>query len=797
MAEKPGEPSDGMTQQSREKPPWVRLLLSDEIVEMVISGITAFSYALPLLGASGFVVLSYVCSYEGVSMVWNGIKTHVGVPIDDILPLEGFGVGAVFGICCFVVCGRGFTRLIQSPLERLLVSSTWFWVLLVLCGTSVLASSLAISLCSVGWRPQWSWSWIWRVLLLGLCVSALSVVLRLLWRPAKERMGKLPLFVAIAIWAGIAIGAFLLAMWWLGRVPFWQLKLDPRKQAENIVKIALTLVGGVGAVAYLVIKYQERQQAGRAEKREKDRTVDTKVQDAINQLGSDKASTRIAGVYALTDIADRYKGGYRQRVVDILCGYLRSDRETYPLGEDGKPATGLPRSGDADKAVESTILSMFVAHLKKGSRDENDMMVRQQVRSDQLWGDCDFDLHGAEFHEMTDFADCVFEGKTDFRLAKFTNISSFSGVKFTDAADFRGAEFKVGVYFICTKFACDARFSGAELTKADFTGAEFEGEANFDRLEDTAITAVSTKFLGDVIFHNAEFEGKADFRGAEFEGKADFTGVEFEGEAIFNQDDVDATETTAVSTKFLGDAIFHNAEFTGYTDFTGVEFKGEAIFNQDDVDATETTAVSTKFLGDVIFHNAEFEGEADFTGVEFERMADFTGVEFKGEADFTGVEFKGEAIFNQDDVELNQDDVDATETTAVSTKFLGDAIFHNAEFTGYTDFTGVEFERMAYFTGAEFKGEAGFNETIFRDGAYFGLTKFRGSAKFSGIKGQQPSFAGGKFNRELHDVKREDGTDFYVFDPSLIPENNAGLPKDAVWYKFPDDDKDDGAATDR
>ena len=752
MAEEPGEPSDGMTQPSREKQPWVRLLLSDEIVEMVISGITAFSYALPLLGASGFVVLSYVCSYEGVSMVWNGIKTHVGVPIDDILPLEGFGVGAVFGICCFVVCGRGFTRLIQSPLERLLVSSTWFWVLLVLCGTSVLASSLAISLCSVGWRPQWSWSWIWRVLLLGLCVSALSVVLRLLWRPAKERMGKLPLFVAIAIWAGIAIGAFLLAMWWLGRVPFWQLKLDPRKQAENIVKIALTLVGGVGAVAYLVIKYQERQQAGRAEKREKDRTVDTKVQDAINQLGSDKASTRIAGVYALTDIADRYKGGYRQRVVDILCGYLRSDRETYPLGEDGKPATGLPRSGDADKAVESTILSMFVAHLKKGSRDENDMMVRQQVRSDQLWGDCDFDLHGAEFHEMTDFADCVFEGKTDFRLAKFTNISSFSGVKFTDAADFRGAEFKVGVYFICTKFACDARFSGAELTKADFTGAEFEGEANFDRLEDTAITAVSTKFLGDVIFHNAEFEGKADFRGAEFEGKADFTGVEFEGEAIFNQDDVDATETTAVSTKFLGDAIFHNAEF---------------------------------------------EGEADFTGVEFERMADFTGVEFKGEADFTGVEFKGEAIFNQDDVELNQDDVDATETTAVSTKFLGDAIFHNAEFTGYTDFTGVEFERMAYFTGAEFKGEAGFNETIFRDGAYFGLTKFRGSAKFSGIKGQQPSFAGGKFNRELHDVKREDGTDFYVFDPSLIPENNAGLPKDAVWYKFPYDDKDDGAATDR
>lgn len=100
--------------------------------------------------------------------------------------------------------------------------------------------------------------------------------------------GRASPFAAIGHAGGAVLGiiAFLLAMCWLGRVPFWQLKLDPEKQAENIVKIALTLVGGVGAVAYLVIKYQERQQAD-AEKREKDRTVDTKMQDAINQLGSD------------------------------------------------------------------------------------------------------------------------------------------------------------------------------------------------------------------------------------------------------------------------------------------------------------------------------------------------------------------------------------------------------------------------------------------------------------------------------------------------------------------------------
>lgn len=145
------------------------------------------------------------------------------------------------------------------------------------------------------------------------------------WRQRlKDWMGKNSLFITITIWVGLAIFAFLLVASLLGHTPIWNLQLTNQ---ESIVKTALTLVGGVGAVAYLVIKYQERQQAKRDEERarreetrEKDRLINTKMQDAVNQLGSDKVSTRIAGVYALTDIADTHRGGYRQRVVDILCG---------------------------------------------------------------------------------------------------------------------------------------------------------------------------------------------------------------------------------------------------------------------------------------------------------------------------------------------------------------------------------------------------------------------------------------------------------------------------------------------
>lgn len=570
MAEETGRSSDNLTQQSQEKSRWRKFK----------------SWLLDFLGpcmvwlVDGALGLSLFLSYLLAAMAGKGFSSYDIICIGGLLVICGMLVACLCGYC-----GRNIARLIKSASGRVAIclKNPICWALVMIaasCGSACsmlsLSSLTAPSLSSLrAFLSSFHWPWIWRVLLLGLFVFVLSVVLRLLWRPAKEWaeewMGKLPLFMAIAIWVVLAAALLtVLVKWWggwptaspasgagVGGATKAGAGTNQNNGAFEAVKSALTAVAGIGGVAYLVIRY-------RTEQRETAGIADKKISAAVDRLGSDKASTRIAGVYALTDIADRYKGGYRQRVVDILCGYLRSDRETYPLGEDGKPATGLPRSGDADKAVESTILSMFVAHLKKGPRDENDVMVRQQVRSDQLWCDCDFDLHGAEFHEMTDFADCVFEGKADFRLAKFADISSFSGAKFTDVADFRGAEFKVGVYSICTKFACDAWFSGAELTKADFTGTEFEGEANFDRLEDTAITAVSTKFLGDAIFRNAEFEGDTDFTGAEFERRAYFTVAEFKGEAGFNE------------TTFRDGADFGEAEFRASAEFSGI--KGQLSF---------------------------------------------------------------------------------------------------------------------------------------------------------------------------------------------------------------------------
>ena len=387
-------------------------------------------------------------------------------------------------------------------------------------------------------RPLWLLSgfllllkvvWPWLSTVLPQWGKKLSQKRKAAGRWRKEWMGGLPLFAAIAIWAVLGIIAFLLAMWWLGRVPFWQLKLDPEKQAENIVKIALTLVGGVGAVAYLVIKYQERQQAGRAEKREKDRTVDTKVQDAINQLGSDKASTRIAGVYALTDIADRYKDSYRQRVVDILCGYLRSDRSSYAPDRSRQPvwdASGhFVESVASDEAVESTIFSVMRDRLRKERKDETgETIVRQTVDDDQLWCACTFDLHEATFHEAVDLTDSTFECVPCFRGTKFERRANFGGAHFAGYADFRGAHFAGYADFGGAHFAGGAVFVDATFARyADFSRATFTGGAYFGW----------ATFACGAYFGWATFARGADFVEATFARGADFGGAEFRASAAF------------------------------------------------------------------------------------------------------------------------------------------------------------------------------------------------------------------------------------------------------------------------
>lgn len=122
------------------------------------------------------------------------------------------------------------------------------------------------------------------------------------------------------------------------------------------IKVTLTALGGVGAVGYLVIKYRERAALERSE-------ADEKLVRAVQQLGDPSPQVRIAGVYALADVADTYGGPYHQCVVDILCGYLRTDRflkdtngdTRYATNDDGTRTTTNPSALTAQLSQPSSL----------------------------------------------------------------------------------------------------------------------------------------------------------------------------------------------------------------------------------------------------------------------------------------------------------------------------------------------------------------------------------------------------------------------------------------------------------
>ena len=182
-----------------------------------------------------------------------------------------------------------------------------------------------------------------------------------------------------------ALTAVLLVIaWWLWGI-VGDLKTEPVGRATS----ALTTVGGLGGAVFLTVKYRahslaERQEDrdieaahrdadanGRAKEIYKAQLLTQRRQalvDATSLLGSDVAATRIAGITVLAEIADTYKGNYRQQVVDILCGYLRTTHKDDERGHDN--------------AVESTILNILASHLRKQRAGKNGNSVTQTFGDD-------------------------------------------------------------------------------------------------------------------------------------------------------------------------------------------------------------------------------------------------------------------------------------------------------------------------------------------------------------------------------------------------------------------------------
>jgi hypothetical protein len=275
--------------------------------------------------------------------------------------------------------------------------------------------------------------------------------------------------------------------------------VDTARDRIELIKTGLAIGAGTGGVAALVLAGRRQwstEQANRATERSfsdsrhdaAERRITDLYSKAADQLGSDKAAVRLAGLYSLERLAQDTPP-LRQTIVNVLCAYLR-----------------MPTvAGDEEPEVRRTAQTILRGHLRPG-------------RPDDFWPGVDLDLARAVLDHF-DMSDTRVR-RAYFGAAEFVGWTTFESAHFERFANFGGARFRASVNFASVHFG----------NTASFTGARFDGPAQFD----------GATFAGPARFGGKRARSVEDLPdGAVFAGTASFTGVTFSQPPVF--DHVQAT----------------------------------------------------------------------------------------------------------------------------------------------------------------------------------------------------------------------------------------------------------------
>jgi hypothetical protein len=279
----------------------------------------------------------------------------------------------------------------------------------------------------------------------------------------------------IVLWA---IGLMLVAG--LSVVLLWTMlgANDPRDAIRlDTIRTASSIVIGTGGAAALLLAAR-RQRSAELDLKYKDhdateRRVTELYGKAADQLGSDKAPIRLAGLYALERLAQD-NPEHRQTIVNLICAYLRMPFDPSPVGR-----AAVKEARMQELEVRLTAQTLLTSHLRPFDDDGQPVAT--------YWPDIDLKLSNAT-------------------LVKFSlthavvRSAAFQGARFIGPTTLRGATFRMNADFRGTRFSGMADFRRVvfEGSGAVFREAAFEGNVNFGVHTDAVLTGAFVSIDGDV-----------------------------------------------------------------------------------------------------------------------------------------------------------------------------------------------------------------------------------------------------------------------------------------------------------
>jgi len=426
----------------------------------------------------------------------------------------------------------------------------------------------------------------------------------------------------VAALVSVGTAVVLIVMWhWVDGVHFGD---DAKKAAAHleVVKVASAIaVGGGGLFALYLSARRQRtteRELRHVELDAAERRVTELYTKAADQLGSDKAPVRLAGLYALERLADGAPQ-HRRTVIDLLCAYLRMPFEQPAqrppaAGDDRLVVSEEHRKWTQEREVRLTAQRILANRLRRGGCDSGEATGKPNTPEHWL-GPINLDLTSAVLIDF-DLTGCTLHTAV-FARATFLGNTSFSGTAFTGETRFDAAVFGGLTRFDRAAFCGRTVFSAATFEDhVVFHDSTFDGGAVFAR----------AVFASAVGFENVAFAAAAAFDYAKFTGDARFAKAVFAGSARFN------------NTTWANGAVFDAASFEGSARFDAARFGGAAWFG------------SVRFGGDAWFIASTF-ASAEFTGATFERGARFDRSRFDGHTEFDRATFGNPATMQ--DVQLS------------------------------------------------------------------------------------------------------------------------------------------------
>jgi len=342
--------------------------------------------------------------------------------------------------------------------------------------TPAAAGAAALLAAAVLLLPGRAWSTLGRLILghwLALLLAVAGVtglaVGGVLWRrarltaeasaapvPPQRPLRPLPTWMIVA-GALVVAGITWAAVWMLqATVPGGVgSPLEAAQLRVETIRTGLSVGAGAGAAAAVLLALRRQQVIERTQQATEYDAGEKRVTElyvkAAEQLGSDKAPVRLAGLYALERLAQD-NPVHRQSIVEVVCAYLRmpytpptedqADRSSAEPDTGQEP--GAPKQPDPreERQVRLAAQRILARHLRPTTPDGTPIPT--------YWSGVAADLTEATLLDV-DFSNChlnnaqftraAFVGDAWFRRATFLSAAWFDGATFTGTAGFRGARF--------------------------------------------------------------------------------------------------------------------------------------------------------------------------------------------------------------------------------------------------------------------------------------------------------------------------------------------------------------------